>query len=306
VTGPLVTVTWTGVDGTVWNLTDLASPVTLTGGIGGLHLPSFEQQWTATAHIDGRRHRTVTIDGRDVALRVHVGDVGNPPYRTGLEWLELDARWWAGFSTTQPGTLTVSTARGARSLRARLGEAPDPVFPTDPSVRGRQVYDLILSAEDAYWSGPDIVVPFDWAATGTDPFFGGTGGGGYGPPFVIVGASQLATASITNPGDVEAWPRYTLVSPFESAVIGIGDNVITLPFGADVGNEIHIDTDPRRLTIVNEAGDNLWPLLGSAPDPLFAPIPPGEAVHLSIQMESAGAGASVIAALTPRYRRALS
>lgn len=300
-----VTVTWLGADGTSWNLLDPKSPVQIIGAFAGLHFPESTSRWTSTARIPGRKRRGVVHDGKKVSFRLHVGDLF-APVRVGPEWRDVDARWWQAMPEDAPGVLTVTTARGARSLQLWLDEAPDPMFATDPAIVGSQEYEVTLAAEAYAWSGEELTYPFEYADEGGDDFFGGAAGGGYGPPFVIGGASMFQTAEVSNPGDYDVFPRYKLTAPFGSATIGIGDDLVTLPFGSDVGQEISVDTDPEQLTIVNEAGTNLWPLLGSAPDPLFAAIPPGATVPITIELTAADAGAEVEVSFTPLYRRAIS
>lgn len=297
-------VTWLGADGSVWPLTDVTEPVQLSKkSLLGLHLPKMAQQWSTSARIPGRRRTGVVLEGQEVELRVHVGDLVGEP-RRGEQWRELNDRWWSSLSEEDPGTLVVSSTSGTRSLQLWLEEATDPAYLTDPAIRGSQGYDLVLGAEDAFWSGPELTVPFEYVTSDDQDYYGGRAGGGAGPDFYISGGSQFSNATVTNPGDFDGYPRYLITAPFASAVVGPGNDVVTLPFQTVGSQRVLIDTDPRVLSIVDGEGNDLWPLVGSAIDPIFAPLPRRSTVPMTIELEGAETGSGVYVSLTPRYRRA--
>jgi hypothetical protein len=297
-------ITWHGADGSTWPLLDITAPVQLSKqSLAGLHMPAVTQQWTAAAHIAGRRRSGIVRDGRELELTVHVGDL-NTPVRLGQDWRDLDARWWSSLSDEVPGRLVVSSSSGSRSLQLWLQEAPDPAYLTDPAIRGTQRYSLVLAAEDAYWSGSEITVPFEYAISDDQDYYGGRDGSGAGPDFFISGGSQFSNATVTNPGEIPAYPRYLITAPFASAVVGPGNDVVTLPFQQVNSQRVLIDTDPRVLSIVDGQGNDLWPLVGSGIDPIFAPIPPKATVPMTIELTGAETGSGVYVSLTPQFRRA--
>jgi hypothetical protein len=116
-------------------------------------------------------------------------------------------------------------------------------------------------------------------------------------------AEPARTSTVTNPGQVEAYPRYLITAPFRSVIVGPGDKLITLPFQQVGSQRVYIDTDPRVQSIVDGDGNDLWPLVGSAIDPLFAPIPKKTTVPMTIVLDSPAPGAGVYVSLTPLYRR---
>lgn len=295
-----------GVDGSLWHLLDPRSGVQLAGGVKGLSVPVPTAQWSESATIAGRRRRGVAYAGRDVTMRVHVGDL-HQPVRRGPDWRRLDAAWWSAVSPDAPCTVAVDAgltdALGRPDVRTlQLWDASDdPGFGYDPAQVGSAVYDMDLQAESAWWSGPDVVRRFNYQSSGSANYYGGSTG--LGPPFIIGAGSQFASASIDNPGQRPAYARYRVFAPFGSAAVGLPGQLIPLPFSQVASQQVVIDTDPRRMTIRDGAGNNLWPLVGAGLDPIFAPIPPGASVPLTIVLDQPADGAGVEVSLTPLYRR---
>lgn len=299
-----------GADGSQWHLLDPTSGVQLPGGISGLHLPGREPQWSQTARIPGRRRRGVTVAGKQVVMNVHVGDL-QQPYRVDEDWRLLDAAWWRALGGgEQPFTLSVSNGLtdilgrpDVRSLQL-WDESEDPGYIQDPAMAGSHDYEVHAGAESAYWTGPEVTRKFEYSTSDAEDYYGGAAGSGFGPPFHISGAVQFSSAAIPNPGELPAYPRYRINAPFNSVVVGVGDDVVTLPFSQVLSQQVLIDTDPRVLSIVDAQGHDLWPLVGTAIDPIFAPVPPGSSTPLTIAMDGADVGAYVEVSLTPLYRRA--
>jgi hypothetical protein len=299
-----------GADGSVWELLDPRSGVTLSGGISGLHLPPASAQWSETARIPGRRRRGQTVGGRETQMRVHVGDLF-APRRVGEAWKQLDGAWWHALGGGDaPFTLRVTNDRfdaaGRPDVRTlQLWDATDdPGFAADPEVHGSAEYDVTASAEAAYWSGPDLVSSFDFSAEDSQDYYGGLVGGGFGPPFYISAGSQFSNATVFNPGDVDAYPIYVIRAPFLSAVVGIGEDLVTLPFAQVATQRVVVNTDPKVLSIVDGNGNDLWDLVGGGIDPLFAPVPPRATTALTLALDGADTGAGVDVHITPQYRRA--
>jgi hypothetical protein len=67
------------------------------------------------------------------------------------------------------------------------------------------------------------------------------------------------------------------------------------------GQWIEIDMDPRRLTVLDNTGADLWESVTEAE---FAAIPPGVQVELTTTVTGAESGTLVELSMRPRYRRA--
>lgn len=298
-----INITWTGVDGSVWDLTGGTQGVILSTGVGGLNLPAFTQQVSKAARVPGQRYLGTVYDARSFPLTVHVGDVWTAP-RVGADWLTLDAAWWASLSAEATGRLTVTTSNGGRSLACRLASTPDPAYPFDPSDQGSATYPLTLSADKPFWTGPDITVPFPYPASGAN-YYGG-GSGTKGPPFTIGSSSALANATITNPGDRPAYLRYVFTGP-GTPWFEINGHRTTLPTLGS-GQVVSIDTNPLASNAVQDISSggsvDFWPFMG-AHDFWIAVPPKTSGFPIPMGIASGVSGASGISVtLTPQYMRA--
>jgi hypothetical protein len=286
-----------GCDGSTWDLTSGADGATLAGGISGLHLPKVTHLWTKTAHRSGQTWRGSRLESRSFSMQILVGDTA-PPFRIGSDWLALDDEFWSALSTEATAQLVVN---GARTLTFRLDDGNDQeALSTDPSLAGCAVYTIDCVADRPEWAGAPIAASFPYQASSSSNFFGG-GSGALGPPFYISAASGLDTASVANPGDLPAYPVWTITGPVGSATVGVVGQTVTLPFPLLAGDQVIIDTEAQ--TISDPQGTNLWPQMGYA-DVEFAPIPAGGTAPVVVGMSGADVGASVAVSLTPLYRRA--
>lgn len=290
----MTTLTLHGVDGSAWELMDRWGPVQLLGGLGGLHLPVVANQWATTARSSGRSWKGYTADYRQFAINLRVGDAA-PPFRTGDDWRALDAQFWKALAHDASASLTFN---GGRSLSFRLGDDNSHEFPKDPALLGKAAYAIACVADRPEWTGPLTTASYSLApTTATDYYNGAT----KGPPFTISAPLLSRTASISNPGDLPAYPLWRIVGPSTTATVGVGTRLISIPFALQAGQQVLIDT--ARQTIVDGSGINLWPQMGSTPVD-FAPVPPGGTVQIAIGLQTGGATSRIDVSLTPLYRRA--
>jgi len=113
----------------------------------------------------------------------------------------------------------------------------------------------------------------------------------------VSSASKLASAAMTNQGDLEAWPVWTVKGPVTSVTVGVDGRTVQWNVALTADDILVIDTDPTvQSAWLN--GVDVTAQLGSAD---FAPIPAGDELPLSLTMAGTG---SVEAAITPRYFRA--
>jgi hypothetical protein len=282
-----------GVDGSTWNLMDRTSPVHLLGGMGGLHLPPATNRWATTARRSGRRWKDVVRDSREFTMTLRVGDA-DAPFRTGDEWRDLDSQFWRALSTDATARLVFNDQR---ELRFRLGDDNDHDYPKDPALYGKAVYSIQCVADRPEWLGGPQTSTFSFAPVDGSSYYGPV----KGPPFVISAPSTSVTAAIVNLGDLPSYPVWRIVGPATSVAIGVGDDVIPIPFGLASGQQVVIDTENE--TITDGDGNTLWPQMGTA-TVSFAPVPPGGAVPIVIGMADSDATSRIEITLVPRYRRA--
>ncbi|MEV8134290.1 hypothetical protein [Microbacterium aurantiacum] len=284
-----LTVTWTGADGSVWDLTDRSSGVVLSrAGVEGLHFPRMTKFASKARAIPGRRLRGYRVEERDVFWPIFIWAESTE------QFIALSTAFFDSIDPIIPGTWTVKAgAEPARSLRLTGTFEDAHAYAHDPAKDGWEQYGVTLEASDPFWMG-ETIRRGPWSAPDPQPFFGESG---FGPPFYISAAANFDTASIPNPGDVERWGVWRAEGELSSVVLGVGDEVITVPFTTSEGDVLVIDTDPRNPSATLNGAD-VTPLLGLQD---YAPVPPGASVPLRV--EAAGPG-QIMFDLTPGYFRA--
>jgi hypothetical protein len=281
-------VAWRGWDGSEWDLSDHESGVFLAGtGVEGLGTPD-HQAWTGQSPAThGQYYRGHVVEPRKVFLPIYVySDKGTD------EWLERDRAFWRTLQPGKHGTWSVTTPTGGkRSLSCRFVDDGNQSFTRDPMIRGWASYGVSMIADNPFWTGEPA--RRTWAQSeGGDAFDAG-------PDAVlkISSASQLAAAKLTNEGDLEAWPVWTIKGPLTSVTVGVDGATVQWDVTLAADDILVIDTDPTvQSAWLN--GDDVTDQLGTAD---FAPIPAGLELPLSLTMAGTG---SVEAVIAPRYYRA--
>lgn len=278
---------WTGWDGSEWDLTNPKSGVFLTGkGVEGLGMPSHQAWIGESPATHGQYYRGHVVEARPVFWPVYLFSGKGT-----AEWLELDRAFWRSLQPGKHGTWSVSTPTGGtRSLSCRFVDDGRHTVDRDPMVRGWASYGVSLIADSPFWVG--LPVRRTWAQSDAVSFYGAGA-----PVFNISSGSQLASAKITNEGDLEAWPVWTIKGPVTSVTVGVDGATVQWNVALTADDTLVIDTDPTvQCAWLN--GVDVTSQLGTAN---FAPIPAGEELPLSLTMAGTG---SVEAAITPRYYRA--
>lgn len=282
--------TWTPDGGDPIDLLDPAADgvMLVQDGVRGLGMPPVQRYTSSSAAVHGSRWRGHRVDERDVFWPIFVwSDQGTDA------WLARDTAWWRSMRPDVLGWWEVATSAAVRRLRCRWVDDGDHSFSADPSRRGWDLYGVKLVAEDPWWHGPTVQV--EWAQQSGVTLLPG-------PPFDISSANSMGSATMRNPGDVPAWPIWSIPGPSSSATVGIAGKQIQVPFAVAAGETLVVDTRPQAMTamlhtaagaVVNKTG-----LLGPS---VFAPIPAGGAADLTLT--SAGGG-PVQAALDPLFYRA--
>lgn len=279
--------TWTGADGRVWDLlrgTD--GVVLLESGIRGLAMPEIRRHTSSSPSLAGTRWRGWRVEEREVFWPVLVWSEDST-----RDWLQRDSAWWGSLHPERLGVWEVTTARaGRRRLSLRFTGDGEHSFPVDPARLGEAVYGVRLVAEQPLWEGDDTLS--SWSLSEQAAFFPG-------PPFWIGSAYTLATATLTNPGDVPAYAVWTVQGPFTSARVGMPGATVSVPFGLPDGAALTIDTRPHVMSAVDSSGADRTRDLGAA---AFAPVPAGYRMPLDLAL--GGQGGRITASLTPLFLRA--
>lgn len=280
------TMTWRGWDGTEFDFTDPDGGVFLTKqGVEGLNMPE-HLAWTGQSPAThGQYYRGHVIEPRRAFWPIYLySDAGTE------EWVERDRAFWRTLQPGKHGTWTVTTpVGGKRSLSCRFVDDGGHAYAADPMFRGWAAYGVSLIADNPFWTGE--AVRRIWSDGAESDFYADR------MPLKIVSASTLGSATMTNEGDLEAWPVWTIIGPLTSVTVGVDGATIQWNVALTADDILVIDTDPTvQSAWLN--GDDVTEQLGTAD---FAPIPSGLELPLSLTMAGTG---SVQASITPRYYKA--
>lgn len=292
--------TWTGHDGSIWDLTDPdGGVVVLRDGVEGLHLPKFKQWTRSSPAVPGQTFTGAIAEARTIVLPLAVYEE-----TSSLAWVEHDRAFWKSLHPRRYGTLTLSPAGTGRSRSIRLRLQPeDHTFDLDPAYARWAEYSAVLIADQPFWEGQPVAAK--WGAAAGDDFYEETG-----PQLVnIVTGHTTEGAELTNDGDEDAWPIWTIIGPSTEAHLGVGDQVVEVPFEIADGKALVIDTDPRVRTAMEydyaaepeaftNPVDRTVDLVGAVN---FAAIPAGETTPVNISITGTG---HIRVLMTPLYWRA--
>jgi len=284
---PGVDMTWTDTRGVVWSLIDTRSGVFLQPGVRGLTLPPRDRFTSSSAGVAGVRNRGGRTKERGVFWPIYLYQDDSSQ-----AWLDYDRDWWAGLNPRGTGVWRVTQPNGQwRELVCRPTGDEDHAWDRAPGLRSWQRYGVSMVAEDPFWYGPTVASPLWRSATPVD--FIPAGGG---PPYHPGSATTIDSATLTNPGDEDAWPLWTVTGPVDSVDVAVDGR--SVGFGELLeGQVLTIDTDPRVQRAMLDGADVTGQL--TAHD--FAPIRPGETAHLDVSMVGGG---TLQASFRPRYDRA--
>ena len=303
-----VGLSWTGADGSEWELTSPKTGLFLKPGVRGLGLPTFERQASTSPMVAGSRHRGSSTKDREVFWPLYLySDAGS------VQFLARDRAFWRSLDTEAEGTWTASLPDGSRrTLDLRLISVED-TLNYDPVQRGWAAYAINLLADQPYWTGETVRQSWDqddlrnYYVTAEDRVTYG-----YADDVIhyISPGGTLASATFTNDGDVPSYPVWTVIGHTTDVAFGVGAGRVVVPFEIQAGYAVQLDTDP-----VN--GQVLWygqwdPVTKTITNPLdrtaeldptsaFLPIPAGQDRPLSFSMTGQG---TIIAEVTNKYRRA--
>lgn len=290
---------WNGVDGSVWDLQ--SGPVRGATGISGLGMIALDSFLRTSSVLDGQKRTGWRANPTAVQLPVklgHYGLGGFPSFKA------LNRAWWQSLRPHKYGRLDVVDQDDAsvRSLTCRL-ESDGRSFEFDPIDMGWDEGVLALVGDDPWWYGPTVSAAFGAVSLGN--YYGGNGGSGYGPPFYVSSANSTGSQSVSNPGDVDAWPVWTLSGPLSAFDLAVGSQHLILPASAGLqllgGQTLVIDTNPaggQTVLVYNADGTlqgNYTRLLSSFG---FAAIPAGNSATVSATLTGTG---QANMALRPRF-----
>lgn len=277
--------TWTGIDGSVWDLARVTGSVTMRRGVKGLHAPRLDVVKSSTPLVPGADLLGYSIPERQVYWPLTFFA------RSQDAWLTAYSGFFRSMHPIEEGLWTVGVGDGARTLALTYRDDGGYTFSDDPFVYGAAVIGIELEAARPLWRGKAIRKTF----RAEDPvdFIPSTPGDEYNPSPI----ASFSSAAIDNPGDEPAYLTWTVEGPQADLSLGIGGAVIDVPFAVPDGSVLRIDTDPAGQFATLD-GDDVTGPLGFQ---MFGPVPARGTSPLTIA--SSGTG-SVTAELVPLYWRA--
>lgn len=300
---------WTGWDGSEWELTTPSSGLFMRKGVRGLHLPSFERHSSSSPMVAGSRHRGTATKDRDVFWPIYLySDASSESF------IARDRAFWRSFDTDEEGIWTAKVPGGGqRTLALRLIGSDDDLD-DDPIKRRWARYGINLLADKPYWVGETIRKSWnqgdlrDFYITEEDRVLHG-----YPADAIhyLSSGGKLGEASITNDGDVPAFAVWTAIGHSTDVAFGVDGRNVKVPFEIPAGYAVQLDTDPANGQVLwygewDSATRSIISPIDRTPelDPtsqVSVPIPRGQDRKLTIQMTGTG---TVVAEIRNRYRRA--
>jgi phage-related protein len=242
---------WIDPDGVVTNLTD-SGTFEVLWGVEGRFMPPVKFVEDEVPEKAGTVLRYAQFGPREVVLPIEVVGTDEETLRTLL-------RSTLGLFNPKrgDGTLRVVGPDGAaRELVCRYRSGMEMRESLQEAGRTWQRAGVVLKAFDPYWYDENETV--EAFGTTTAEFF---------PfPFTLAVSTIFETFEVQNTGDVESWPVWTITGPGEDPVftnVTTGESLTLTTTLAD-GDEVVIDTRPRRKTITKNGTTNLYSALDPA------------------------------------------
>jgi hypothetical protein len=271
--------------GTEWPL--MSGAVEVEFGVEGRYMPPVESVIEQVPQQPGGRRRQTVFGVREIVLPIEVFESTQTDLRTRLRQLTV------AFDPTRGDGILRSTAPdgSVRQITCRYAQGMELVEGLD-LLGNVQRAALVFTAVDPFW--------YDTAPT-TLTFTTGVQRAFLSAAFLPLALNSdtiLGTQTITNDGDAEAWPVWTVHGPCTSIRIAndTTGQVIDLPVALTDTQSVVIDTRPFRKTVRRDDGTNLYGSLTAASS-LWS-LPRG-ASQVSIELPGAGAASYV----TPTWFR---
>ena len=281
----------TGPDGAEFDIK--RGPIRLSSaGLMGLSMPPFEAFTRETPARDGQVRTGYRTRPRPVFLPLLM-----PMGLEVDEWLASESAFWKIMNPDVTCRLTVSSSADVvRFLDLRFVSDGDLAFNLDPTdVTGYAVV-LEMVADSPYWRSPQVLAEF--APVGDVlPFFAVT----TDRVFNLMSSSTVDSATVANPGDIDAWPKYTITGPVSEFSATISGGMVSATTEVIAGAVLVIDTDPtvQRATLTVDGVDTTVTrdLVGVD----WRPVPSGGSVSLDVTLIGTG---SLVVSFMPRFFRA--
>lgn len=277
---------WVDADGAATEILDGTDIYTLPG-LAGRMSPSMAFVLQRIPLQPGQRYRDVRHGVAEIKVPVELYGATDIALRASVRsWVRrLDPVRGDG------SLLCTAPAGDQRELICRYAEGLDQAVEDEGDVGHRLRAILRFVCEQPYWQDASDTVQ-SWTLLSSlatfFPFF----------PLRLSGSEVFADATVTNDGNVEAWPVWTIGGPGSSPILRnltTGD-MLSLPVTLLAGESVAIDTRPGAKTVTKQDGTSLFGSLASPP--ALWPLAQGSN---SIRIEMSGA--TSVSSVTLTWRR---
>jgi hypothetical protein len=283
-------------------LTNGAWPaIVLQPGASGLDMPPYELHTDDSPNLDGAIYRGARAAARPVLLPLYVYGIDRQTFLAFKRKLANALNPKNGYCV-----LTFIEQDGvSRRLQCYYMSGMEGSETVDAAGFTWISYGIQLTAVDPWFYG-DVKLDAHWSFGQSYPLLAN--------PFLPLKLSSGTPASgsliVENPGDIEAWPVWTITGPLKSfeftgpAVPGEDPSswgIPAQPGGADclpAGRTLTVDCRPGWKTVTDDVGTNYFPLLDA--NPVLWSVPSGTST-VQADLVSGSGTPTVKLEILPRY-----
>lgn len=261
----------------------------LLWGVAGRFMPKIAFVEDETAGREGARVRRVKVPPREVAVPVFFRGTSRTDLRDQVRTIVQRLYPVAG-----NGRLRVVAEDGEiRELLCRYSEGLEGQETRENGgTLGLKALLVFRAAEDPFWRAQTATV-LSFTSGEPPEFF---------PilPLRVAPSSIFGNITIDNPGDVDAWPIWTITGPASGATLTDRTTGDTIVLSTDLvaGRRIFIDTTPGVKTVKLDNGTNLYADLD--PGSSLFPLQPG-ANTITVDLVGSTEDSRIDLSYRPRY-----
>ncbi|MEU8948782.1 phage tail domain-containing protein [Streptomyces sp. NPDC048489] len=268
----------------------------LQPGAVGLDMPPFEIFSDDSPNLDGSIYRGHRAAAREILLPVFIYGIDRSSMKRLKRQISSALNPRNGFAV-----LTFMESDGViRRLTCYYKGGMEGAEGQDTSGFRWVSYGIQLTALDPWFYGEDEVAA-SWSFGTAQPMLGK-----FLPLTIGKGETSSGKLVVTNPGDIEAWPVWTLKGPIQSFKLKGPDGKATfqIPAPAGGGNAVAagrtltVDCRPGFKTLLDDQGNNYFPQLSA--NPSLWSLPSGTST-IDATLVSGSGSPSVTLTFTPRY-----
>lgn len=272
--------------------------IVMMPGATGLDAPPFELHADDSPNLDGGMFRDARAVAREVMIPIYLHGIDRRTIR------EMKSKLVSSLNPKK-GFCVLKFIEGdgiPRYLRCYYKGGMEGSETEDQAGFKWKKFGLQLTAYEPYFYSDDVQVA-SWTFGDGEPFLSTTQG--FFPLRLNSGMISGSEVVVSNPGDVEAWPRWELTGPIKgfsfASPSGQSFGITPLIDGSDIitgGRTLIVDSRPGFKSLKDDSGKNYWPDLD--PNPQLWPVPEGDSI-CTVDILPGSSNAKVRLVFQPRY-----